>query len=173
MGGIQYFFLEDWVMVQEFKHNAGIKEILPEPNGTKSIIVDVKSQGYIYNPVNDEVTVIRDFPVKNKKILWDNSITDKDVFIAFDGDDMHTFLVNPDDVDGTSCTTLGKTKVASGQFPILLFGGEVSMQTQSGKLIKITLSTHEISPNISEYSNSELKTVLDKNIALGLSLIHI
>ena len=50
---------------------------------------------------------------------------------------------------------------------MLLFGGEVSLQTQSGKLIKATLSTHEISPNISEYSNDELRTVLDKNVALG------
>ncbi len=34
-------------------------------------------------------------------------------------------------------------------------------------MIKLTLSTHEISPNISEYSNSDLGGVLDKNIALG------
>ena len=34
------------------------REIVPEPNGTKSIIVDVKSMGYIYNPVNDEVILI-------------------------------------------------------------------------------------------------------------------
>ena len=33
--------------------------------------------------------------------------------------------------------------------------------------MKLTLSTHEISPNISEYSNEDLKGVLDKNIALG------
>ncbi len=35
-----------------------------------------------------------------------------------------------------------------GQFPVLLFGGELSLQTQSGKLVKIMLSTHEISQNI-------------------------
>lgn len=131
-GGVTYFYLEDWTMVQELRHNTGVKELIPEPNGTKSILVDVKSQGYIYNPVNDEVTLIRDFPDKCKKLIWDSSVTDKDVFIAFDGDNMHTYLVKPDDVEGATCTCLGQTSVPAGQQPILLFGGEVSLQTQSG-----------------------------------------
>ena len=64
MGGVSYFFLEDWVTVQEFKHGIGIKEIHPEPNGTKVILVDVKGQGHVYNPVNDEIALIREFPDK-------------------------------------------------------------------------------------------------------------
>ncbi len=39
---------------------------------------------------------------------------------------------------------LGTTKVPLGQHPILVYGGEVSLQTQSGKLVKLTLSTHDI-----------------------------
>ena len=35
MGGIGYFFLEDWATVTEFKHLTGIKTIIAEPNGTK------------------------------------------------------------------------------------------------------------------------------------------
>ena len=38
-----------------------------------------------------------------------------------------------------------------GQHPVLIFGGEVSLQTQSGKLVKMTLSTHETSPNNNDY----------------------
>ncbi len=167
MGGLSYFFLEDWTAVQDFRHMTGIREIFPEPNGTKCVVIDVKGHGYIYNPVNDEMTLIKGLPDKVKKVLWDSSVPDKDVFVAFDGDHMHTFLLNPDDADGASCSCLGKTKVPAGQFPILLFGGEMSMQTQSGKLVKITLSTHEISPNISEYSNEDLKGILEKNILLG------
>ena len=64
MGGLSYFFLEDWVTVQEFKHGVGIREIHPEPNGTKVILVDVKGQGHVYNPVNDEIALIREFPDK-------------------------------------------------------------------------------------------------------------
>ena len=35
MGSLFFFFLEDWTVVHEFRHNAGIKTIVPEPNGTK------------------------------------------------------------------------------------------------------------------------------------------
>jgi hypothetical protein len=31
----------------------------------------------------------------------------------------------------------------------------------------MTLATHEISPNISDYTDVELRGVLDKNVALG------
>ena len=64
-------------------------------------------------------------------------------------------------------TIILKLQIPRGQYPVLVFGGEVSLQTQSGKLVRITLSTHEISPNVHEYTNQELKDVIDKNIALG------
>ena len=84
------------------------------------------------------------------KLLWDQSPADKDVFVAFDGNDaLHTFLVNPDGNEGISCVKLGQTKVGAGQVPALLLSGEVTLQTSGGKLVKMTLSTHEISPNIS------------------------
>ena len=35
MGSLHFFFLEDWALVHEFRHNAGIKYVVPEPNGTK------------------------------------------------------------------------------------------------------------------------------------------
>ena len=38
MGGLVVFFLEDWDSVHEFKHNAGIKDLVAEPNGTKVCI---------------------------------------------------------------------------------------------------------------------------------------
>ena len=66
------------------RHNAGIKSVVPEPNGTKLILLDVKASGYVFNPINDELLVIRSFPENVKVILWDNSITDKDIFVALD-----------------------------------------------------------------------------------------
>jgi len=59
MGGLTYFFLEDWTNVQEFRHMSGIRQVFPEPNGTKCVIIDVKGQGYVYNPVTDEMTWIK------------------------------------------------------------------------------------------------------------------
>ncbi len=169
MGGISYFLIEDWVTVQEFKHVAGgIREIVPEPNGIKAIVVDVKSQGHVYNPVTDEIAPIRDFPDKAEKILWDNSPADKDVFVVYDGTELHTFLVNPDDTEGISCVRLGKTKIGSGQHPALLLSGEMSLQTSSGKLVKTMLATHEISPNISGTLHICLGTELSSAIRAAI-----
>ena len=56
----------------------------------------------------------RSFPENSRKILWDNSVTDKDTFVVFDANNvLHTFVVYPDDVEegGTSCLNLGTTKV--------------------------------------------------------------
>ena len=39
MGSLHFFFLEDWAIVHEFRHNAGIKSLVPEPNGTKVRII--------------------------------------------------------------------------------------------------------------------------------------
>lgn len=170
MGSLFFFYLEDWTIVHEFRHNAGIKSIIPEPNGTKLIMLDVKASGYVYNPINDDLMVIRSFPENTKTVLWDNSITDKDIFAVLDNNnDMHTYIINPDDVEegGASVMSLGKTKIPQGQHPVLLFGGEVSLQTQSGKLVKMTLSTHETSPNNNDYSNEEMKQVIRRNISLN------
>ncbi len=76
--------------------------------------MDVKACGYIFNPINDELLVIRSFPENAKSVFWDNSITDKEIFAVLDNDNvLHTFIINPDDVDegGMSCTSLGQTKV--------------------------------------------------------------
>ena len=62
---------------------------------------------------------------------------------------------------------LGMTRVPLGQHPILLYSGEVSLQTQSGKLVKLILSTHDISVNIHELKSDELRELLSKNLRLG------
>lgn len=37
-----------------------------------------------------------------------------------------------------------------GQNPVLLLGGELSLQTQNGKLVKMMLSSHQILQNIQQ-----------------------
>jgi len=167
MGGIGYFFLEDWSIVSEFKHITGIKDMVSEPSGTKVAFIDTKNQGYIYNPNTDALVLVKDMPESTKTILWDQCPGDKDIIIAYDGEAMHTFILDMDNVGGATVSHLGMTKVPLGQHPILLYNGEVSLQTQSGKLVKVTLSTHDISHNIGDFKPDELKLLLDKNLALG------
>ena len=52
IGGIHYFYIEDWQYVNEFRHVVGIRKIFPDLNGTKLIFIDEKSDGYVYNPVS-------------------------------------------------------------------------------------------------------------------------
>ena len=167
MGAIGYFLLEDWTIVSEFKHITGIKDMVAEPGGTKVAFIDTKNQGYIYNPNTDQLVLMKDLPESTKKILWDQSPMDKDKLIAYDGEAMHTFILDLDNVSGATVTHLGQTKVPLGQFPILLYAGEVSLQTQSGKLVKVTLSSHDITHNIGNFSPDQLRQLLVKNLALG------
>ena len=59
------------------------------------------------------------------------------------------------------------TRVPLGQHPILLYSGEVSLQTQSGKLVKLTLSTHDLAASLADLKTPELRELLKKNLALG------
>jgi hypothetical protein len=52
MGHIHYFFLEDWKLVTDFQHTAGIRELYADQMGSRLIVVDDRSEGYIYSPVS-------------------------------------------------------------------------------------------------------------------------
>ena len=56
---------------------AGIKGVYADPNGTRVVVIDVKGSGYIFSPINDELTALRDLPEKVTTVLWDTSITDR------------------------------------------------------------------------------------------------
>jgi WD repeat-containing protein 19 len=52
MGHIHYFFLEDWKLVTDFRHSVGIRELYADQMGSRLVVVDEKSEGYVYNPVS-------------------------------------------------------------------------------------------------------------------------
>ena len=43
---------------------------------------------------------------------------------------------------GIRCDLVGTTRLPYGQVPVLLHNGEVTLQTQSGKLVTIALDSH-------------------------------
>ena len=47
-----YFFMEDWNVVNEFRHVVGIKKIFPDHGGTRLVFIDDKCDGFVYNPVS-------------------------------------------------------------------------------------------------------------------------
>jgi len=52
MGHLCIFYLDDWKQVHEFRHSAGIRAVYPDISGTRLIIVDARSEGYVFNPVS-------------------------------------------------------------------------------------------------------------------------
>lgn len=51
-GVIQYFYIEDWQFVNDYRHPVSVKKIFPDPNGTRLVFIDEKSDGFVYCPVS-------------------------------------------------------------------------------------------------------------------------
>uniref|UniRef100_A0A1B6EAI7 WD repeat-containing protein 19 n=1 Tax=Clastoptera arizonana TaxID=38151 RepID=A0A1B6EAI7_9HEMI len=167
MGHIKYFYLEDWVKVTEFQHTVGIKSIFPDFSGTRLIAIDVKNEGHLYNPVTDELLNLPEFPSTTTGVLWDLSQADKNVFIAFNNEKIITYVYLQSSIKGPSVVKVGETKLPLDQLPLVLQGGELTLETSSGKLSELTLSTHALPPIAAALNQPDsLHSILDKHIAL-------
>ena len=56
------------------------------------------------------------------------------VFVAYDQHLIYTYVYSCDTVEGASCSLIGTTKLPFGQHPLMLYAGEVSCQTLTGKV---------------------------------------
>nr|CAD7392000.1 unnamed protein product [Timema cristinae] len=215
MGHIQYFFIEDWKIISEYRHTVGIRSVHADQSGARLIVVDDKSEGYIYNPVTDELLRIPEFPPNSTGVLWDSLAQDRNVFVAFDNSTIVTYIHVKDSISelalreqqcylylavppsspnpsyvclrttvkhhvaGTVKRTVpykdfcsmvevvGTTKLPSNQVPLLLSGGLVLLETSSGKLTQLVLSTHEVtSSNIHDSHKDSLEQALAKQLVL-------
>ncbi|KAI0219650.1 WD repeat-containing protein 19 [Lamellibrachia satsuma] len=142
IGGIHYFYIEDWQYVNEFRHVVGIRKIFPDINGTRLIFIDDKSDGYVYNPVNDNIVEIPDFSPIVKGVLWENFAMDEGVFVAYDEEKIYSYIYNRETVNGSKVEFVGITKLPYGQVPLMLYYGDIVLQTSSGKVATVRLETH-------------------------------
>ncbi|XP_067137635.1 WD repeat-containing protein 19 [Centruroides vittatus] len=165
-GSIQFFLLEDWQMVNEYRHVMGVRDIHADASGTRLVIVDDKTDGFIYNPVNDQIIQIVNFPATVRGILWDQWPMDKGIFIAYDDTQIGTFVHAKETIEGPKAELVGQTKLPPGQYPLLLYSGELTCQTQSGKITTLTLSTHQLEEKLKDYSPAEMKDALQKSLKL-------
>nr|CAD7443869.1 unnamed protein product [Timema bartmani] len=167
MGHIQYFFIEDWKIISEYKHTVGIRSVHADQSGARLIVVDDKSEGYIYNPVTDELLRIPEFPPNSMGVLWDSLAQDRNVFVVFDNSTIVTYIHAKDSLSGSMIEVVGTTKLPSNQVPLLLSGGQVLLETSSGKLTQLVLSTHEVtSSNIHDSQKDSLEQALAKQLVL-------
>ncbi|XP_033742140.1 WD repeat-containing protein 19-like isoform X1 [Pecten maximus] len=167
-GGINYFFIEDWQMVNEFRHVVGIRRLFPDPSGSRVIFIDDKSDGFVYNPVNDQTLEIPKFSPTTKGALWEMWTSDKGVFITYDEEKICTYLYCRESVQGPQVDYAGETRLPYGQVPILLYNGEVTLQTESGRLGTLLLETHAalFSENLEEMDKEMMKSALHQGTLL-------
>ncbi|XP_004681546.2 PREDICTED: WD repeat-containing protein 19 [Condylura cristata] len=169
-GIIQYFYIEDWQFVNDYRHPVGVKKIFPDPNGTRLVFIDEKSDGFVYCPVNDATFEIPDFSPTIKGVLWENWPMDKGVFIAYDDDKVYTYVFHKDTIQGSKVILAGSTKVPFCHKPLLLYNGELNCQTQSGRINTFYLSTHSFLDNLKDVLKDagpdELKQMLTQILML-------
>eukprot|EP00118_Oscarella_pearsei_P011922 m.83949 g.83949 ORF g.83949 m.83949 type:complete len:1349 (+) comp36373_c0_seq7:62-4108(+) len=165
-GLLQYFFLEDWQFVNEFHHIIGIRSLFPDSTGTRLIFIDDKSDGIIYNPVNDATLEIGNFPPSIQGILWENWPHDRTVFCAYDAEKLYTYSHHRRTVNGPQCQLVGTTKVPFGYKPLMLYNGDVTCQTASGKLGYVKLLTHEFGAEVREGSPQEARNGFQQALSL-------
>nr|CAD7586642.1 unnamed protein product [Timema genevievae] len=266
MGHIQYFFIEDWKIISEYKHTVGIRSVHADQSGARLIVVDDKSEvctlslvpsashpvawlkgvpldgtslslrggvrkygteqcrsrhetdaskrkanerkaglesvsrgvrcclsalkyhlsmqllgqtltgrlsheavltGRTAQYVTDELLRIPEFPPNSMGVLWDSLAQDRNVFVVFDNSTIVTYIHAKDSLSGSMIEVVGTTKLPSNQVPLLLSGGQVLLETSSGKLTQLVLSTHEVtSSNIHDSQKDSLEQALAKQLVL-------
>lgn len=115
--------------------------------------------GYIYSPANEDIVLISNFPKTIVGVLWDYA--QPCTFVAFDEKICTTFVYIKHSVDGKMVEKIGETMlVSSDQHPLMLYDGDLSLGSSSGKLSSITLTTHLYSAVV------EPKVHVDKVIRL-------
>ncbi|XP_073898544.1 kelch-like protein 5 isoform X6 [Castor canadensis] len=165
-GVIQYFHIEDWQFINDYRHPVSVKKIFPDPNGTRLVFIDEKSDGFVYCPVNDATYEIPDLSPTIKGVLWENWPMNKGVFIAYDDDKVYTYIFHKDTIQGSKVVLAGGTKLPFSHKPLLFYNGELTCQTQSGKINNIYLSTHSFLCNLKEAQPADLQQMLAQTLLL-------
>lgn len=140
LGNLVYFSLENWTSVIKYRHTMGIKKLFADVEGTKLVFIDDHNQGHVYSPANEDIVLIPHFPKTIVGVLWDYA--KPSTFIAYDDKVCLTYVYVKHSIDGKVVEKIGETLLVSDQHPLMLFDGDLSLGSSSGKLSSITLSTH-------------------------------
>ncbi|XP_028973960.2 WD repeat-containing protein 19 [Esox lucius] len=143
-GVIVCVLVEDWQVVNEYRHLVGVRKVFPDPSGTRLVFIDDKSDGFLLSPVavNDSYVEIPSFSPTITGVLWETWPADRGVFVAFDDDKAYTYAMHKNTIYGPRVEFVGSTKLPFSHKPLLLYNGELTCQTQSGMTSSVALSTH-------------------------------
>lgn len=175
LGHILCFLVEDWEKVCSYNHSVGVIRLFPDLNGTRIVFIDDKKSGFLLSPSNATDTCIElpNFSPTIRGMLWDNWHADRGVFVAYDDDKVYTYALHKNTIYGPRVVLVGSTPLLFSQKPLLLYNGELTCQTASGKTSDITLSTHSfLKSSGKKDSSSPDDTSKQLNDALMLKRFH-
>lgn len=164
-GIIEFFHFEDWSVVSLYRHSQGIRLIESDLMGLRVAAVDEFNKIFVYNVVTDSVidVLMDDLPVSPHAILWDKSSVNSNLFIIYDGRDIHVHTWIKETIEGAKIEFSGSCRVSATQSPLLLHDGSVTSHTTSGNKVDFILSTHEgihQTNDLSQVRSKILPTVL-------------
>ncbi|KAM6940536.1 WD repeat-containing protein 19 [Xenentodon cancila] len=144
LGNVVCVLVEDWETVSSYSHSVGVRKVIPDLNGTGLVFIDDKNGGFLYSPANATVSCFElpNFSPTITGVLWDTWHADRGVFVAYDDDKVYTYAFHKTTIYGPQVVLVGSTALLFSQKPLLLYNGELTCQTTSGKTSEVALSSH-------------------------------
>ncbi|XP_034043414.1 WD repeat-containing protein 19 isoform X2 [Thalassophryne amazonica] len=170
LGSVVCVLLEDGQTVSSYSHPVGVRKVFPDINGTWLVFIDDKNGGFLLYPVNaTDPYELPDFSPTITGVLWDHWHADRGVFVSFDDDKVYTYALHKTTIYGPRVVLVGSTALPFAQKPLLLYNGELTCQTASGKTSDVALSTHSFLSHSSSMPSDTSQDV-SKQIAQALLL---
>eukprot|EP00735_Rhodelphis_limneticus_P002837 TRINITY_DN1387_c0_g1::TRINITY_DN1387_c0_g1_i1::g.20098::m.20098 TRINITY_DN1387_c0_g1::TRINITY_DN1387_c0_g1_i1::g.20098 ORF type:complete len:1400 (-),score=364.31,sp/Q3UGF1/WDR19_MOUSE/44.20/0.0,IKI3/PF04762.7/0.00012,IKI3/PF04762.7/2.2,WD40/PF00400.27/1e+02,WD40/PF00400.27/1e+03,WD40/PF00400.27/0.025,WD40/PF00400.27/2.4e+03,eIF2A/PF08662.6/0.00032,Clathrin/PF00637.15/1.4e+03,Clathrin/PF00637.15/8.4e+02,Clathrin/PF00637.15/0.11,Clathrin/PF00637.15/0.91,Clathrin/PF00637.15/51,Clathrin/PF00637.15 len=170
-GTIAYFLLHDWTLVNEYRLESGVavRRLYPNHLGTRVLCITDNHQAVVYNPIDDQVVPVPKFSSGTRSVMWDSF--DTAVFVTADQRQFTTYVYAQDTVDRSLVNIAGITPRDRDISPIICYNGQVTVQTQSGALARVVLSTHDallsqLKPSLVGSHPDRLNRAFQQNLAL-------
>uniref|UniRef100_A0A7N6AUS7 WD repeat domain 19 n=1 Tax=Anabas testudineus TaxID=64144 RepID=A0A7N6AUS7_ANATE len=140
--------LEDLETVSSYSHPVAVRKVFSDLNGTRLVFIDDKNCGFLLSPANvNSCFELPNFSPTITGVLWDNWHADRGVFVAYDDDKVYTYALHKTTIYGPRVVLVGSTTLPFSHIPLLLYNGELTCQTTSGKISEVPLSTHSFLKN--------------------------
>ncbi|CAF1574250.1 unnamed protein product, partial [Didymodactylos carnosus] len=169
-GILNFFLIEEWKMVNKYKHTSSIHKIYPENFGTSVAFIDQKNDGYLYNVVSiffDNVIRIPNLSLTIKSILWETNADNEWIFVTCDSDMITTYSVYRDSLKGPQIMFVGSSRFPFGSVPLLLNAGLLLLLDSSGKIVPMKLDTYGfLNDGEQEYTLEDATDRLSKAILM-------
>eukprot|EP00940_MAST-03C_sp_MAST-3C-sp2_P000948 g948.t1 len=157
-GHLKYFSLGDWAALSgcDIRHTCEIRHIFPNKNGTRTIFVDERGDGFMHNAAESIVVAISDITSTNVNVHWDQS--DWGTFVITKESKIMPYVLETQHINGPQIRRLGvmsidkngETKIESvasstpeGYTSVLVYNGVAVGQLKNGALSRLVLKTHD------------------------------